>query len=89
MTTEAKPEVTPTLYYVRDEEELEFGRQTLTLWSGAFASTYEGHAVALPRNDGFMVHLDYRDSIRVTCPAPRSESNYQEVDAAINTALNS
>lgn len=77
-----------TRYGVIVDEKKEFGRQLLTLWTGTFSDQYEGHAVELPRHDGFMVHLDYQDSLRVTCPAPRDETNYQEVDAAINEALN-
>lgn len=63
-------------------------RHRLTLWSGAFASQREGEAYSLPKNDGYMVSLEYGDKVRVTCPAPRDDENYVEVDEAINKALN-
>jgi hypothetical protein len=73
--------------WVRDEYAPRFGRQTLTLWSGPFASTFEGHALELPRHDGYMISLLYRDSVRVACESPRTDENYQRVDAAIAAAV--
>jgi hypothetical protein len=72
---------------VRDEYAPRFGRQALTLWSGAFAEDYEGEALELPRHDGFMVHLDDGRTFRVTCESPRTEDNYLRVDAAIATSV--
>lgn len=63
-------------------------RERLTLWSGPFASVREGEAYSLPKGDGYMVTLEYGDKVRVTCPTPRTDKNYIEVDAAINKALN-
>lgn len=71
---------------VRDEYAPRFGRQTLTLWSGAYASDFEGDAMELPRHDGFMLTIGGR-KIRVTCDAPRTEDNFAQVDAAINATL--
>ena len=76
-----------TEFSVRDEYAPKFGRQRLTLWSGAFASSFAGWAVELPGHDGFMVELDYsRGKKRVTCEAPRDDDNWQRVDKAINEA---
>ncbi len=63
-------------------------RERLTIWSGSFMSDYEGEAYSLPKNNGYMVNLGYGDKVRVTCPTPRTDKNYNEVDEAINKALN-
>lgn len=80
-------------YGVRDEYAPRFGRQVLTLWSGTFSDAYEGEAVELPKHNGYMIRtrgfLGYgAQSIRVECASPRTSENYQEVDAALNEALN-
>lgn len=72
-------------YFIRDEHTNR-RRQLLTLWSGAFASDYEGEAVELPKHNGFMVSFAGR-KIRVECESPRTESNFSAVDEAINLAL--
>lgn len=77
---------TPTRYSIRDEYAPLFGRERLTLWSGAFASTFEGHAWELPNHDGYMVTLDYLGSVRVECETPRTDENYDRVDAALSAA---
>lgn len=64
-------------------------RERLTLWSGAFASVYEGEAYSLPRGDGYMITLEYGGKIRVTCPTtPRTDENYLEIDEALRVAMN-
>lgn len=60
----------------------------LTVWSGAFASQYEGEAISLPRGDGYMVHLYYGDKVRVSCPVGRTDDNYMQIDQAISGAIN-
>lgn len=72
---------------IRDEHAPKFGRQDLTLWSGSFASTFEGSARELPRHDGFMVAVEYGPKVRVECAAPRTDANYEQVDAAIRDAI--
>jgi hypothetical protein len=63
-------------------------REYLSIWSGPFASNYEGEAVSLPKGNGYMVTLAYgRVKVRVECPAPRTDANYNEIDRAINLAL--
>ena len=68
-------------------------RERLMIWSGAFMSTYEGEALSLPNGAGYMVTV-YGSyflepvKVRVACPSPRTDANYQEVDAAIGAALN-
>lgn len=73
--------------WVRDEYSAPFGRQVLTLWSGSFADQYEGRVWELPRHDGYMVTLYGGRKVRVDTPSPRTDDNYQEVDAAINAAV--
>lgn len=68
---------------VRDEYQPRFGRQVLTLWSGAFASDYVGRAVELPKHNGFMVTTAGGNKARVECEAPRNDDNWQRVDAAL------
>ena len=63
-------------------------RDYLTLWSGAFMSTYEGYAVSLPKRDGYMIHMLYGPKVRVICPVGRTDDNYQEIDDAIRSGLN-
>lgn len=72
---------------VRNEYTARFGREELTLWSGAFASDYEGAALELPRHDGYMVTTWQGDKVRVACESPRTDTNYRRVDAAIRLAL--
>lgn len=79
-----------TSYFVRDEYAPKFGRQRLTLWSGGFASTFEGWATELPNHDGYMVELDYfRGKVRVECESPRTDENWLRVDAALEAAAQS
>lgn len=63
-------------------------RHRMSIWSGPFMSNREGVAYSLPKSDGYMITLEYGDKVRVSCPAPRNDVNYQEVDKAINDALN-
>lgn len=70
-----------------DYEHTQFGRQMLQVWSGPFFGVWEAQGVALPKSDGFMLTTYNGDKVRVTCPAPRDESNFHEVDAAISNAL--
>lgn len=74
---------------VRTEYEMNAGRKRdyLTVWSGSFYSVYEATGVSLPKMEGYMLTTYNDDRVRVTCPAPRSESNYAEVDEAITKAL--
>jgi hypothetical protein len=74
------------MIHVRDEYAPMFGRQRLTLWSGAFASDYRGHATELPNGGGFMVTIGTR-KLRVKCASPRTDLNYAAVDAAIQLAI--
>jgi len=76
-------------YGVRGEERTFFGREVLTVWSGPFFSVYEGEAVALPRGDGYMLRMlhGHDEPVRVECPVPRTDENYQEIDAAIVAAV--
>jgi hypothetical protein len=63
-------------------------RERLTIWSGPFASVLEGEAYSLPKGDGYMITTYHGDKIRVECPTPRTDENYQKVDKAISDALN-
>lgn len=63
-------------------------RDYIQVWSGSFMSDWEANGVSLPNNDGYMLKLFGGGKLRVSCPAPRNEQNYQEVDEAINVAMN-
>lgn len=78
---------TTVMLSIGDEYASKFGRQTLTLWSGAFMSTPEGTATELPKHNGFMVDKTYGPTIRVECESPRTDENCRRVDDAINAAL--
>lgn len=63
-------------------------RQRITVWSGSFYSTYEAEGLSLPNGAGFMLSIyDDGEKVRVSCPSPRTDDNYREVDAAIAAAL--
>jgi hypothetical protein len=87
--TEAQ-EATMTRYGIIEDYEynLTHKRHRLTIWSGSFMSDRDGEAYSLPNGNGYMVSLEYGDKVRVECPAPRTSENYNEVDKAINDALN-
>ena len=63
-------------------------RDYLTVWSGSFMGVWEAEAVSLPKGDGYMLTTYNGDKLRVTCPTPRNDETYQEIDAAIGAALN-
>jgi hypothetical protein len=62
-------------------------RDYLRVWSGPFYSVWEADGVSLPRGDGYMLTTYNGERVRVTCPTPRTDENYREVDAAIDAAL--
>lgn len=73
---------------VRSEYADTFGRENLTLWSGAFAGVLEGWARELPGHDGYMVELGQsRGKIRVACESPRTDENFRRTDASIRAAI--
>ena len=74
---------------VRTEYEMNRHRKRdyLTVWSGSLYSVYEAIGVSLPGMNGYMLTTYNDDRVKVTCPAPRSESNYAEVDEAVTKAL--
>lgn len=76
-------------YGVRSEDDLNAGRKRdhLTVWSGPFSSVWEADGVSLPKGDGYMLTTYNGTKIRVSCPTPRTEENYREVDAAVAAAL--
>lgn len=78
-----------TRYGVATDYEWAGKRDRLVVWSGSFMSTFEAEGIELPKVDGYMLTTyNDGDKVRVTCPAPRNESNFHEVDAAINAAMN-
>jgi hypothetical protein len=62
-------------------------RDRITVWSQAFMESFEAEGYSLPRRDGYMLTTYNGDTVRVTCPVPRNENNYQEVDRAVSDAL--
>ena len=72
---------------VRTEYEDPRTRHCITVWSGPFYHTFEAEGLSLPKNAGYMLTTYNGGKVRVACPAPRDDENYQEVDAAISVAL--
>ena len=64
----------------------EHKRERISVWSGQFMGTWEAEGYSLPKRDGYMLTTYNGDKVRVAC-AMRDDSTYQEVDAAISTAL--
>ncbi len=75
---------TATQISVREEYDGDSGN-TLTLWSGSFASDFEGEAVPKSEGSGYRITPAYGPEFEVSCPM-RTDSNYQQVDAAIQKA---
>jgi hypothetical protein len=61
-------------------------RQYLDVWSGPWMHDHEGRAVSRPR--GFAITTNNGAKVYIDCPSPRTDDNYQQVDAAISAALN-
>jgi len=62
-------------------------RERLSIWSGAFASDYEGEAYSRPRGWTIRPYYGLGDVIRVDGPNRRTDENYPEVDRLISDAL--
>lgn len=62
-------------------------RERLRLWSGTFFDQFEATALSLPNGAGYMLTVYAGQKIRVSCPAPRTDANYQQVDTALSEAL--
>lgn len=62
-------------------------RERITVWSGSFASTFEADGFSLPSGKGYTLTTYNDDKVRVTCPSPRTDENYRDVDAAVSAAL--
>ena len=76
--------------YDANEEARNNGKNTdnLGIYSGAFASDVEGWAESVENGSGYNVYLEWRGEFFVECPTPRTESNYEQVDAILNAAIN-
>jgi hypothetical protein len=62
-------------------------RDRITVWSGPFYSTFEAEGVSLPNDAGYMLTTYNGDKVRVACPAPRTEDNFEDVDRLVSGAL--
>jgi hypothetical protein len=62
-------------------------RERIVVWSGPFYGVFEASGLSLPNGAGYMLTTYNGDKVRVACPSPRDDSNYQEVDEAIDKAL--
>lgn len=78
-----------TTYGVATDYDRNDGRKRdyLRVWSGPWFSVWEADGVSLPKRNGYMLTTYNGARIRVTCPAPRTDATYQEIDAAISEAL--
>ena len=68
------------------EYNSEHKRERITVWSGTFMDSWEAEGYSLPGRNGYMLTTYNGDKVRVACPM-RDDSTYQEVDAAISSAL--
>lgn len=63
----------------------------LTVWSGAFSSDFEGQGIARPGAKQITISLEWRGQVIVKLPDgvtfPRTDANYEAIDAAINEAI--
>ena len=62
-------------------------RDCITVWSGQFSDQWEAVGYSLPKGNGYMLTTHTGDKVRVSCPTPRTEQNYTEVDAAVAAAM--
>jgi hypothetical protein len=65
----------------------EHKRKKLHVWSGPWFHTWEAVGLSLPSGKGYMLTTYNGDKIRVECPAPRDDKNWEEVDKAIAEAM--
>lgn len=63
-------------------------RDRIVVWSGPFYSTFEAEGYSLPNGAGYMLTTYNGDKVRVECPSPREQDNYEEADLLIAAALN-
>jgi hypothetical protein len=61
-------------------------RDRITVWSGQFCDTWEASGLSLP-SGGYMLVTFTGDKLKVKCPSPRTDANYQEVDAAVSDVM--
>lgn len=63
----------------------------LTVWTGAFASDFEGQGIARPGARRITISLEMRGQVVVYLPKgvtfPRTDANYAVIDATINEAI--
>lgn len=64
----------------------EHKRQRIEVWTGPWFHSFEAEGYSLP-SGGFMLITYNGDKVRVPCDSPRTESNYEDVDKAIDYAL--
>ncbi|UJD20819.1 hypothetical protein SEA_ALUMINUMJESUS_84 [Microbacterium phage AluminumJesus] len=64
----------------------------LTLWSGAFSSDFEGQGIARPGAKQITLSIEWQGQVVVKLPKgvtfPRTDENYESIDAAINEQVN-
>lgn len=56
----------------------------LNIWTGPFASEYVGHAIV--NGDGWDITIG-GETFPTTGPHPRTESNWEDVDSCIRSAI--
>lgn len=81
-----------TLYGVIDRPSETGTGDWLTVWSGSFMSSFEGQGIARPGAKQITITLDWVGKAIVKLPEgvtfPRTEKNYEVIDAAINEQIN-
>lgn len=79
------------MFGVRTEETNSTKRETITVWSGSFMSTFEAEGYANNGAKTYSLTTYNGDAIPAKLPngvtAPRTSENYREIDQAIADAL--
>lgn len=75
-----------TTYGVTTDYDRNDGRRRdyLRVWSGPRYHTWEADGVSLPRGDGYMLTTYNGDRVRVSCPTPRTDETFQQINAALS-----
>lgn len=79
-------------YQILDTHQKVNGRQVLSVWSGEFASNWEGDVFEVYDPDdgtsGWVIETPAIDHEYCPAPRPRTEENYLLVDKAISDFIN-
>lgn len=79
------------MFGTRTEETKSTKRETITVWSGSFMSTFEAEGYANHGAKTYSLTTYNGDAVPARLPegvtAPRTNENFHQIDAAISDAL--